>query len=277
MIKFENTSVYGFLEAIRGMRNPMNSWEKSDSYGVFDIGPKDRALMESLIKGGPTHAKFRRMIIVWTDIIAPLYWWKEFDTYKVGTVGNSCSTMHKIHAKEFSFDDFSLEHLDCFEACTHIDDFKDPFESVTSDMEDVPLASFCSIDILDQTIKALNYWRQRFLDTKDKNAWWQMIQLLPSPYNQRRTIMMNYEVLAKIHSERKDHKLDEWHAFDSRIHQLPNSWICIPELFEEEHGRLVNIDDLEVVSCTDTEGYENTFDAGVQYILEKINKLPTVK
>ena len=204
MIKIENTEIVGWQAAIRGMRNPMNSWAKSDSefciLGSSDyegsiavdydcewttyIGPNDQDLMKRLRKAGTDHRKFMRMIVVYCDILAPLYWWKEFDTYKVGTVANSCSTMHKIHAKEFTLDDFSHEHL----------------------MNE-------SIALLKDIIKDLNECRKWYLDTKDKKYWWQMIQLLPTSYNQKRTVMLNYEVLANIYKSRKDHKLDEWQEF----------------------------------------------------------------
>lgn len=224
MIKFENTEVLGWEHAIRGMRNPMNSWEKSDSefitldgdhhdicgnsgpwYGSDNnweetlIGLNDYDLMTHLRNAGTDHRKFMRMITVYVDILAPLYWWKEFDTYKVGTVANSCSTMHKIHAKEFTIDDFSHEHLD----------------SVSRDMfmqndNDQPYF-FCSFeDMLYIQIEVLNRARNLYLETKDKKYWWQMIQLLPSSYNQKRTVMLNYEVLANIYKSRKNHKLDEW-------------------------------------------------------------------
>lgn len=192
---------------IEGMRNPMNSWEKSDSgfepqfdteqgpvAGEFVIGPNDHTLMINLAHGGPVHAKYRRMIVVYVDITASLYWWKEFDTYKVGTVANSCSTMHKIHSKEFTLDDFSHDHLDKFER-----------------------------GVLQYTIDALNWTRDRFLETKDKDFWWQMVQLLPSSYNQKRTIMLNYEVLVNIYHSRKNHRLDEWHVFCDWIRGLPYS------------------------------------------------------
>ena len=212
MIKFENTEVMGWEAAIRGMRNPMNSWEKSDSYyerepltDIFNpitperylIGPNDLDLMKRLRNAGTDHRKFMRMITVYVDITAPLYWWKEFDTYKVGTVANSCSTMHKIAAKEFTLEDFSCEHLndDCM-ACNVV--FGDHSDYLTS------------LDILKYTVEGLNYWRRRYLATKDKDDWWQMIQLLPSSYNQKRTVMLNYEVLANIYKSRRNHKLDEW-------------------------------------------------------------------
>lgn len=212
MIKFENTEVMGWEHAIRGMRNPMNSWEKSDSRlkgpskvpcsnctclrcddAHYEIGPNDLDLMRRLAAGGPVHAKYRRMITVYVDITAPLYWWKEFDTYKVGTVANSCSTMHKIHAKEFTLEDFSCEHL-------------------IDELEDTDGYSYYSPKCIleEYVIPTLNVCRERYLETKDKKYWWQMIQLLPSSYNQKRTVMLNYEVLANIYKSRKNHKLDEW-------------------------------------------------------------------
>lgn len=203
MLKIENAEVYGWQAAIRGMRNPMNSWERSDSkwdgFGDadgFSVGEDDLDLMKRLAAGGSTHAKYRRMITVTLDIVAPLYWWKEFDTYKVGTVANSCSTMHKIHAKEFEDEDFSCEHL-------------------TSHYYD----SFAGV-ILD-----LNAARDKYLETKDKKYWWQMIQLLPSSYNQRRTVLLNYEVLTAIYHDRRKHKLDEWHVVCDWIESLPYSEI----------------------------------------------------
>lgn len=215
MIKFENTEVMGWEHTIRGMRNPMNSWEKSDSgYKCpylkpevghtpsccrenMCIGPNDLDLMKRLRNVGTDHRKFMRMITVYVDITAPLYWWKEFDTYKVGTVANSCSTIHKIAEREFALEDFSCEHLndDCA-ACNVV--FGDHSDYLTS------------LDILKYTIEGLNHWRRRYLTTKDKDDWWQMIQLLPSSYNQKRTVMMNYEVLSNIYKSRRNHKLDEW-------------------------------------------------------------------
>lgn len=224
MIKIENVSIVGWEPAIRGARNPMNSWEKSDSLfadylvrdddivchdinnavhriipsdwsdKIFDgtrIGPNDLKLLTNLAKAGSDEAKFRRMIVVYVDITAPMYWWKECDTYKVGTVRNSCSTMHKIHAKEFSLEDFSRDQLKG------------------------GLAS------LEATIDILNIARNRFLKSKDKSDWWQMIQLLPSSYNQRATLMLNYEVLANMYHARKNHKLDEWREFCAWIETLP--------------------------------------------------------
>lgn len=218
MIKFENTEVLGFEHAIRGMRNPMNSWDKSDST-IYDtgeginvlIGKNDIGLMKRLRKAGTDHRKFMRMIVVYVDITAPLYWWKEFDTYKVGTVANSCSTMHKIHAKEFTIDDFSDEHLDGVSRDMFMqNDNNQPY-------------FFCSFeDMLYIQIEALNQARKLYLETKDKKYWWQMIQLLPSSYNQKRTVMMNYEVLANIYKSRKNHKLDEWSiGFIKWIESLP--------------------------------------------------------
>ena len=209
MIKIENIEVIGWEHAIRGMRNPMNSWDRSDSEFHKDwieedlrVGPNDYKLMKQLANGGPIHAKYRRMITVYCDILAPLYWWKEFDTYKVGTVANSCSTMHKIAAKEFTLEDFNCEHL-----------FNEP------ENEYFGRNAFSSL------IDELNKARNLYLETKDKKYWWQMIQLLPSSYNQRRTVMLNYEVLANIYRYRKDHKLDEWRDFCQWITTLPYSEI----------------------------------------------------
>lgn len=243
MIKFENTEVVGWEHAIRGMRNPMNSWEKSDSHHepIFEnvifpdgtgyrtaqtgtsyiVGSNDHDLMMRLRNAGTDHRKFMRMIVVYVDIIAPLYWWKEFDTYKVGTVANSCSTMHKIHEKEFTIEDFSTEHLLDF-----------------------------SWNRLYGTIEQLNYCREKFINYdpeeekirhpamqyEKKDYWWQMIQLLPSSYNQKRTVMLNYEVLANIYESRKNHKLDEWSiGFMEWIESLPYSeLICGPEFLRKE-------------------------------------------
>lgn len=219
MIKFEHPEVWGWEHAIRGMRNPLNSWERSDSYpavdcgkcGIIDregicypkehdctpykcyaIGDNDLSLMRRLIRAGSSHRKFLRQIIVSVDITAPLYWWKEFDTYKVGTVANSCSTMHKIAAKEFTLDDFSHEHL-------------------------IPRA----LDTLQATVDALNAYRSDYIQTKDKIAWWQLIQLLPQSYNQKRTVTMTYENLLNMVSQRRGHKLDEWHDFCDWVFTLP--------------------------------------------------------
>jgi hypothetical protein len=207
MLLIENTEVYGWEAAIRGMRNPMNSWEQSDSnfWGSgtmeFTLGEKDLDLMHRLRKAGTDHRKFMRMIIVTADLCGPLYWLKEYDTYKVSTVANSCSTMHKIHDKEFTLDDFSHEHL------------FDGEESGAGD-DEFEYHLLMLIDVL-------NFARKKFLTTKDKKYWWQMIQLLPSSYNQRRTVMLNYEVLANIYKSRKNHKLDEWHTFCEWIEGLP--------------------------------------------------------
>ena len=234
MIRIENAEVIGWEHVIRGMRNPMNSWEKSDS-GIckggddgigcencsdcgcdhaydhsFKLGKEDHKLMMKLAAGGSVHAKYRRMIVVHLDITAPLYWWKEFDTYKVGTVANSCSTMHKIQAKEFTMEDFSVEHLM---------NYTEVGCGALTKKTDVPIEIFSDI------IKCLNTYRNIFLETGDKKYWWQMIQLLPSSYNQRRTIMLNYEVLAGIYPYRRNHKLDEWHDFCHWIEKLPYSEI----------------------------------------------------
>lgn len=219
MLKIENTEVVGWEAAIRGMRNPKNSWERSDSFCVptldncngchdYDrcayifehsgkpyqsgVGSNDLKLMTTLRNAGTDHRKFMRMITVYLDITAPLYFWKEFDTYKVGTVANSCSTMHKIADKEFVLDDFSREHL-----------------------------GFQSTRVLKDVIKVMNDFREEFLKDHEKDNWWQMIQLLPSSYNQRRTVMLNYEVLANMYKSRKNHKLDEWHEFCAWIETLP--------------------------------------------------------
>ena len=243
MIKIENVDVVGWEHAIRGMRNPKNSWDRSDSIscpghncdtcdlwrldnsicsgncieGDLAIGPNDHKLMMSLAAGGPVHAKYRRMIVVYLDITAPLYWWKEYDTYKIGSVANSCSTMHKIHAKEFTREDFSHEHL------IRPDDRYDIDCSVKIPRE----APYYPIDILDLTIRSLNVCRDLYLQTGDKDIWWQMIQLLPSSYNQKRTVMLNYEVLHNIYISRKAHKLNEWRDFCKWIESLPYSELII--------------------------------------------------
>lgn len=246
MIKFEHTEVVGWEHAIRGMRNPMNSWEKSDSgwtrvsheeavdiynddsieiidecdrdeegVSFYIIGKNDRDLMMQLRNAGTDHRKFMRMITVYVDITAPLYWWKEFDTYKVGTVANSCSTMHKIAAKEFTLEDFSCEHL--------IDNHGLEIEFTT--VEDEVHLGKCSFDdVFRVTVDALNLARNLYLNAKDKKKyWWQMIQLLPSSYNQKRTVMLNYEVLANIYKSRKGHRLDEWRTMLDWIESLPYS------------------------------------------------------
>ena len=220
MIKFENTEVVGWEHAIRGMRNPLNSWDKSDSEfnreprNYFDendmpctdlrrfiIGENDLNLMQRLRSAGTDHRKFLRMIVVYVDITAPLYWWKEFDTYKVGTVANSCSTMHKIADKEFELEDFSHDHLTDAYCLSNANN---------------------PINALEHTIECLNFYRKSFNKTKDKKYWWQMIQLLPSSYNQKRTVLFNYEVLNNIYKSRKNHKLDEWSiGFMNWIRSLP--------------------------------------------------------
>ena len=246
MIKIENTEVVGWESAIRGMRNPMNSWDKSDSgigcnvYGqrmycrdckiadipscmhnrTLSIGQNDHDLMTRLRNAGTDHRKFMRMVTVYVDITAPLYWWKEFDTYKVGTVANSCSTMHKIQEKEFTMEDFSHEHL------------LNMYNNALGDalfLNGSPDIRVDGNDLLCLTINVLNYYRRRYLETKDKKYWWQMIQLLPSSYNQKRTIMLNYEVLANIYKSRKNHKLDEWREFCNWIWSLPYSELITGE------------------------------------------------
>lgn len=234
MIKFEKTNVHGFEATIRGMRNSWNSWENSDSYWGYDctecgivdkeghcvprehnclpylgyeIGPGDLQLMQKLIKAGTDHSKFMRMIDVTVDITAPLYWWKEFSTYKVGTVANSCSTMHCIADKEFELDDFSLEHL------------YSPYYN-----EDLG-----SYELFNIIIKTLNGYRERYLDTKNKDDWWQIIQMLPSSYNQKRTVHLNYQVLRNIYFARRNHRLNEWVDFCKWVKSLPygKELICI--------------------------------------------------
>nr|DAP85227.1 MAG TPA: hypothetical protein [Caudoviricetes sp.] len=245
MIKIENVDVMGWEAAIRGMRNPMNSWDNGDSgyvyadkvttehiiaedYGdgiPFVIGTNDRDLMKRLRNAGTDHRKFMRMINVYVDITAPLYWWKEFDTYKVGTVANSCSTMHKIADKEFTLEDFSCEHLIDYDlySCNEAD------EPV---INGAPHIGCGGLHLLNLTINVLNYYRGKYLTTKDKEYWWQLIQLLPSSYNQRRTVMLNYEVLANIYKSRRNHKLDEWHTFCDWIEGLPYSEL-ITGIFNE--------------------------------------------
>lgn len=224
MIKIENESVSSISRAIYSARNAMNSWDKSDSDFEKDIvGSNDLALAKRLCNAGTDHRKFMRMITVYVDVTAPLYWWKEFDTYKVGTVANSCSTMHKIHAKEFTLEDFSYEHM-------LSDDYPDEFDFEIMGPDDV----WSSKNILDLTIIALNTYRKKYLETKDKKYWWQMIQLLPSSYNQRRTVMLNYEVLANIYKSRRHHKLDEWHLFCDWIENLPYSELITGGKVESE-------------------------------------------
>lgn len=218
MIKIENTDIFGWSAAIRGARNPMNSWEKSDSYWThienpqtentanfeFFVGDNDLDLMKRLSKSGNDHAKFLRMIHVQCDVTAPLYWWKEADTYKVGTVRNSCSTMHKVHSKEFTMDDFSAEHL------------------MHDDEGDFGIGNPESpIFVTWFTIRTLNYCREKFIETKDKKWWWQLIQMLPASYNQKSTLDLNYQVLKSMYFARRNHKLDEWHDFCDWCLTLP--------------------------------------------------------
>ena len=219
MIKIDRTEIFGWEHAIRGCRNALESWNKSDSFWKcvdydslnekdiyeYEIGPNDLALMKRLCEAGTDHRKFMRMITVHVDITAPLYWWKEFDTYKVGTVANSCSTMHTIHKRAFSHGDFSCEQL---------------LDEPVIDRDGRIVSSQASLNL---TIDILNTYRKSFIDTKDKKYWWQMIQLLPSSYNQKRTVMLNYEVLANIYKSRKDHKLTEWREFCDWIKTLPYS------------------------------------------------------
>ena len=236
MIKIENIvtpSPEQWTALILGARNAMNSWARSDSkfydidQGIYLIGPNDHKLMMKLRNAGTDHRKFMRMITVYLNITAPLYWWKEFDTYKVGSVANSCSTMHKIHAKEFTLEDFSYEHL------LEPKDVHVPNDSCcNSNWEGCGIIA--PIDILEETINMLNKAREMFLKTKDKKYWWQMIQLLPSSYNQKRTVMLNYEVLANIYKSRKDHKLDEWRDFCSWIETLPYSELITGQSVDKE-------------------------------------------
>ena len=263
MLKIENTETYGWEAAVRGMRNPMNSWDKSDSYDgcldkdmfeifkedgdipknavwtddfiksgcTFVMGDSDIALTKKLAKAGADHRKFMRMITVYCDITAPLYWWKEMDQYRIGQTTNSCSTMHKIHAKEFELDDFSHEHVIDFFNDTDTSQYIDEhgaynFDShpiitlLTTGMKET---YFSPLGLLKFNIEMLNKCRNLYLETKDKKYWWQMIQLLPSSYNQKRTVMLNYEVLANIYKSRKGHRLDEWKTMLDWIETLPYS------------------------------------------------------
>lgn len=212
MIKIENVvtpSPEQWKSIIMGMRNPLNSWNRSDSQfwpEHMQLGDKDRDLMKRLADGGPVHAKYRRMIAVYADITAPLYWWKEADTYRAGVEKNSCSTMHKIAAKKFTLEDFSYENL-----------FNEPENG------------YFGRNAFSSLIDELNKARNLYLSTKDKKYWYQMIQILPSSYNQRRTVMMNYEVLCNIYHSRKGHKLEEWNQFCSWIEKLPNSELITGE------------------------------------------------
>lgn len=247
MIQIENVGTLGWDAAIRGMRNPMNSWDKSDSYidsmssfpypddgsieveypgmnhyYTFRIGKNDQKLMRQLSKAGTAdHRKFMRMIVVYMDITAPLLWWKEFSTYKVGTVENSCSTMHKIHSKEFTLEDFSCEHL------------------INGNEETIPCASVIDTTVnykrmMERTVAALNNARKWYLKTKDKKYWWQLIQLLPSSYNQKRTVMLNYEVLRNMYTSRKNHKLDEWRNLCEFMKTLPMSDLITGDSSDED-------------------------------------------
>lgn len=252
MIKLEKTEVVGLEAAIRGMRNPMNSWDQSDSgYCVSNLfrdcitcvnndgdkckkaldkadgyaaGSKDLDLMKRLMNAGPDHRKFMRMMVVYVDITAPLYWWKEFDTYKVGTVANSCSTMHKLSDKEFELGDFSHEHL--------------------SDYAE-ELIGLSPLDVLLTQVDTLNYYRKRFIASSDKNDWWQMIQLLPSSYNQKRTVMLNYEVLRNMYHNRKNHKLDEWRTLCDWVVDLPYSELIVGDSGLKEEALKKAIDLLD--------------------------------
>lgn len=209
MIRITETEVNGWAAAIRGMRNPMNSWDKSDSVEYYNedasdfkcsVGDNDLNLMKKLATAGTDHAKYRRFITVTCDIESGLYWWKEFDTYKVGTVANSCSTMHKLHSRDLTTEDFSCEHLNEW-----------------------------ALVVLEKTIATINMYRERFVENSEKENWWQMIQLLPSSFNQKRTVLLNYEVLANIYKSRRNHKLDEWHEFCDWIESLPYSEIITGE------------------------------------------------
>lgn len=240
MIKLENVGLASPEQMefiIEGMRNPMNSWEKSDSHicrqdgsfcmecrhkNDYCLSQNDHSLMQRLSNAGTEHRKYMRMMPVYVRITAPLYWWKEFDTYKVGTVANSCSTMHKIQEKEFTLEDFSRDHLTEFIPGQKLKGWtlEDNDLILLDDNSD---HGYSSVDILSITIKALNFNRKKFLETKDKKYWWQLIQLLPSSYNQTRNVMLNYEVLANIYRQRKGHKLDEWREVCKWIESLPYS------------------------------------------------------
>lgn len=237
MLKVENVEVLGWEHAIRGMRNPKNSWAKSDSgpecpYGKekccgecqqnFCIGPNDKQLMMALRNTGTDHRKFMRMITVYLDITAPLYWWKEFDTYKVGTVANSCSTMHKIAAKEFTLDDFSHEHL--------CDDELALLEEVIARLN---MNRIVFIAKNDKQVDRYTVMSDECYAKYKKTLWWQMIQLLPSSYNQKRTVMLNYEVLANMYKSRRNHKLDEWHTLCDWIESLPYSKLITGGVVDE--------------------------------------------
>lgn len=236
MIKIENTEVVGWEAAIRGMRNPMNSWDRSDTKyydespeykyeDCPDIGPNDHALMMSLRNAGTDHRKFMRMLVVYVDLIGPLYWWKEFDTYKVGTVANSCSTMHKIAAKEFTLEDFSCEHL-----CD------DELELLKEIIARLNMNRIAFITKNDKRVDQYSVMSDECYAKYKKKLWWQMIQLLPTSYNQRRTVMLNYEVLANMYKARKNHKLDEWRIFCEWIEGLPYSELITGKEKEGENN-----------------------------------------
>lgn len=241
-MRIKNIKTYGVEDAIRGMRNSWNSWDKSDSefgyhlddhnkaYFEYKIGPKDKELMMKLIKAGPSHSKFRRMIVCYMDITAPLYWWKEFDTYKVGTVANSCSTMHTICDREFKIDDFSHEYL--------VDTYLEIDSPIYIRGHSIGASrNWSPKGVLENTIKMLNRLRKLYLETKNKDYWYQIIQLLPESYNQIRTVMLNYEVLANIYEQRKNHKLDEWRVFCNYIEYLQYSFLITGENQNEETRR----------------------------------------
>jgi hypothetical protein len=277
MIKLENFEVLGWEHAIRGMRNPMNSWDKMDSFycdfgecdvctrfedtgcpnldpGEFHIGPNDWDRMTKLRNAGTDHRKYLRMITVYVDITAPLYWWKEFDTYKVGTVANSCSTMHKIHDKEFTLEDFSYEHL--LGGLNHYDERNVPYLDFSPERDGscvysplgilecclIPMLNICREKFIESDTKIKK--KEEYLDQGElaelillrKEYWWQMIQLLPSSYNQKRTVMLNYEVLANMYKSRKTHKLDEWRHFCEWIETLPYSELITGKTKGEQNG-----------------------------------------
>ena len=243
MITISKIEVFGWEAAIRGLRNPMNSWDKSDSGWIFDgnkrvenppyrtefmthsdmhfeVGDNDLALMRKLVKAGSDHSKFMRMITVTCDVEAPFYWWKEYDTYKVGTVANSCSTMHKLHERDLTIDDFSHEHL--FDGIIQVENPDDPMEFYEN-----------STTCLKYVISVINYHRKKYIETKDKRYWQQMIQLLPTSFNQKRTLHLNYAVLRNIYHARKNHKLTEWHTLCDWIYSLPYSELITDDFKED--------------------------------------------
>ena len=232
MLKVTETQIFGWDAAIRGMRNPMNSWDKSDTdfslsgmqsvNGILvpTVGDNDLALMRKLVKAGSDHSKFMRMITVTCDVEAPFYWWKEYDTYKVGTVANSCSTMHKLHERDLSIDDFSHEHL--FDGIIQVEDPDNPMEFYEN-----------STTCLEYVISVINYHRKKYIETKDKRYWQQMIQLLPTSFNQKRTLHLNYAVLRNIYHARKNHKLTEWHTLCDWIYSLPYSELITDDFIDK--------------------------------------------